>query len=225
MFGNRPLPNIAPSLLLFQPPPPDAFPAPPPLSSPSRAPAWAKQGRAHRRRPPTMPRHCDHHRLSTVPASAAPPLVEGCGRMTFATSPRHVTHRHRQSPLRATVERHVTANDNCPAPHHPTKMPAVERHVTKTEGARRRLGVGKGRRRGKEKKSETAGGEEGVCAPSPLQRHFRSQRGGVRPTRRLAWPPRCERVVCSPHTAPFKLFYPPRRLGGTSSRKDKNEAA
>jgi len=61
-------------------------------------------------------------------------------------------------------------------PRHPTKTPAVERHVTVIEGARRiEMGVGRRRRRGKEEKRETAGGEEGVCAPSLLQCHFRSQ--------------------------------------------------
>jgi len=36
----------------------------------------------------------------------------------------------------------------------------------------------------------------------------------VQPTYHLVWPPRRERAVCSPHTALFKLSYPPCRSGG-----------
>ena len=81
------------------------------------------------------------------------------------------------------------------------------------------MGVEKGRRRGKEKKRETAGEEEGICASSLLQHNFRSQQGGVCPTCCLGWPPRCKRVVCSPHTIPFELFYPPPSFGGDFFQK------
>ena len=97
MFGNHLLPNIAPSLLLFLPPPPDASPLPLPPLSPLQPPTWAKQGHAHCQCqcPPTMPCHhciplpchllfngpCIHHTATT-----APPLVKGCGWVTSGTS-------------------------------------------------------------------------------------------------------------------------------------------
>ena len=118
MFGNRPLPNNAPSLLLFLPPPPDSVPAPPPLPSASRAPAWAKRWRAHRRRrrPPTTPRHrrrrSPRHRLSTVPTSAAPSSRD--------VGERHPPRHSPPTPLRATVKRHIT---------HRQRHPPVPRHT------------------------------------------------------------------------------------------------
>ena len=133
MFGNHPLPNIAPSLLLFLPPPPDTFPPLPPPPFPLRPPAWAKRGRAHRQRqrPPTTPRH---HR-STAPASAT-------ARLLPLPSSRDVGERHpprhhlrkapppRHLPPTTTSPRHVTANN--------------ARHVTATNatspGPRRRGG-------------------------------------------------------------------------------------
>lgn len=103
----------------------------------------------------------------------------------------HVTHLQ-QPPLRATVECHIAHRQRqAPMPHHATKAPASECHVMKTEGARKaEAGVGGGG--GKEAKGETAG-EECVCAPSLLQRCFRSQRDGVHPTHRLVRPSRRDR--------------------------------
>ena len=186
MFGNYPLPNIAPSLLLLLPPPSHMLLPPPPPPSPSRPPTWAKQGHACHQRPPTTftPRHRvppPLHRQPQPPHHRPPPLplLRDVGEWFL---PCHAAQT-------MTAPCYVTANDNHPMPHHPTKAPAIEHHVTKMEGVRRREMEGGG---GKEEKRETAGGEEGICAPSLLQRHFGSQQGSVHPTYHLVWPSRCE---------------------------------
>ena len=115
MFGNRLLPNIAPSFLCFQPPP-THIPPPPPSPLPL---ANARTGHVRAR--------------SSATAACAPPLVEGCGQTT-----RHVTARvplpRRSLPMdrHVTAEgariRHVTAaNDPYPPPHHP-KPARTPRH-------------------------------------------------------------------------------------------------
>ena len=136
MFGNHPLPNIAPSLLLFlPPPPPNMFPPPPPLF-PSRPPAWAKRGRAHCQcqRPPTTP----HHHCSTAPASATAQLLPvpssrdvgdchlPCHHLQKTLMPRHP---HRQQPLQAISPPMTPATS--------PQQTAVERHVTRTEASGR----------------------------------------------------------------------------------------
>ena len=121
MFGNHLLPNIAPSLLLFLPPPPDMFPPLPPPPFPLRLPAWAKRGRAHRQHqcPPTTPRH----HCSIAPASATarlPPLL----------SSRDVGERHppRHRLRKTPPPRHLPPTTT--SPHHVTTNDA--RHVTTT---------------------------------------------------------------------------------------------
>jgi len=92
MFGNHPLPNIAPSLLCLSPPPPHIPPPPFPLPL-----ANARTGQARAR-------------SSRIPV-CAPPLVEGCGQAT-----RHVTAQVpppcRSLPT-ATPDCHVTGNTAC----------------------------------------------------------------------------------------------------------------
>ena len=88
MFGNHPLPNIVPSLLVFSPPP-THIPLPPPLSLLPLANACTGQATARSLLTPT-PAHCTASPAPTTirrhPPAFAPPLVEGCGQTTF-----HVT--------------------------------------------------------------------------------------------------------------------------------------
>jgi len=134
MFGNHPLPNIAPSLLCWLPPPTHI---PPPLLSPLPF-ANARTGHA---------RAC-----SSPTAACAPPLVEGCGQTT-----RHVTAqachitvqvppplptatRVRHLTANTTRLRHVTVNTTCV--HHVTAHKQHVRHVTDDDDDRnRRVGV------------------------------------------------------------------------------------
>ena len=104
MFGNHPLPNIAPSLLCFLPPP-THIPPPPPSPLPL-ANAHTSQARARSSLTPT-PTRCTnvtptlpHHHPSTAPAFA-PPLAEGCGQTTChvtAQIPCRVARRQRRPP-------------------------------------------------------------------------------------------------------------------------------
>ena len=123
MFGNHPLPNIAPSLLCLSPPPPH-IPLPPPSPLPL---ANARMGQARAR---------------------APPLVEGCGQTTrhvttriprrvarwalttmspleepaYTTSQLPTTHAHHITTGRTRVH-HVTAANDTRLPRHRWKDP------------------------------------------------------------------------------------------------------
>jgi len=244
MFGNRLLPNIAPSLLLFLPPPPDLFPLPPPPPSTSRVPAWAKRGCAHCwcQRPPTAPHHrrlrSPRHCLSTVPTSAAPPLVEGCGRTTSATSPtaddlsRPLS--NATSPPTTTAPRHITWQKR-PLSHATSQRPR--------EGGGK-MGVGKGRRRGKEKKEENRRWGGGRLCPLPPAASFQKparQCASHTPSRlafqtqtrwcashmpsRLASQMRTSGVQPTHRSIQAFLSPPPSRFGGMVSSNGKNEAA
>ena len=158
MFGNHPLPNIAPSLLLFlPPPPPDVFPPPPPPPTPLRLPAWAKRGRAHHRRwrPRTMPCHrcvpSPHHPLSTVPTSGTRllpllPSSRDVGERHLARHPPPMTsspchHQMPRHPPQVTTARATSHSKSacCRTPHHEDQG---------SEGGRKRSKRGKERERG-----------------------------------------------------------------------------
>ena len=235
MFGNHPLPNIAPSLLLFLPPPPHTFPPLPPPPSPLQPPTWAKRRRAHHwcQWSPTMPRH----HLSTVPTSATllPPLpsLRDVGKWhllchpPLTNSPGHcqMPHHPLSNAMASTL---TTACATSPDKSTRRWMP---HHVIKTEGARRiAKGVQGGRKRGKEKERGNRRWGGGCLCPLPPAASF-GQRGSVHPTCCLIWPSRCEWgsvqpthhlirpsrhewAMCNPHTALFKLLYPPHHWGG-----------
>jgi len=106
MFGNHPLPNIAPSLLCFSPPP-THIPPPPPSPLPL-ANACTGQARA---------------RSSPNPV-CAPPLVEGCGRTTrHVTTPATSPPPPRHSPPPATPNRHVGHVTATYDPNPPSQLP------------------------------------------------------------------------------------------------------
>ena len=200
MFGNYPLPNIAPSLLLLLPPPSHTLPPLPPPLSPSRPPTWAKRGRACHQRPPTtfMPRHRvppPLHRQPRPPHHHPPPLPlsRDVGERFL---PRHAAQT-------MTAPCYVTANDNHPVPHHPTKAPAVKRHITKMEGARRR------EMEGGEKGNRRWGG--GHLCPLPPAASFRKPARRCAPhiPPRLAFQTRTRR--CASHTPPRLIFQTPAR--------------
>jgi hypothetical protein len=148
MFGNHPLPNIAPSFLCFLPPPTNNHPPPPsplPLAN-----ARTGQARARSSLTPT-PAHYRH--IHRHPPAFAPPLLKGCGHTTrhvTARFPRHLAHCQRQprtatspvkGPAYATSQplttptrhlttqnrhvRHVTYDDN---PHHSQQQGRPPRH-------------------------------------------------------------------------------------------------
>jgi len=144
MFGNNPLPNIAPSLLLVLPPPPHSPPHCHRRRRPSWPPTWAKRGLAHHWHQPratatsptpttaTSPR-VDARRIRHV-TPAAPPLIEGCGQTTSAMSPPSTT----ATPLPATaVPRHVTDKNARPrTPRHEARGNMEDRWERGQMGAR-----------------------------------------------------------------------------------------
>ena len=192
MFGNHPLPNIAPSLLCFSPPPTHI---PPPLPSPLPL-ANARTGQARARSSPNP--------------VCAPPLVEGCGRTTrhvttpaasrTATSdpqpPRH--HRKRpRTPRHSRVQPQPTipASENSthatsrmtttPTPAYPP-LPAPKTTNGEREEERRMGNGARTQGKGGMRTQRTRQGKgEAVRAPSFRFLHPRSQRGGVKTTRRF----------------------------------------
>jgi hypothetical protein len=200
MFGNHPLPNIAPSLLLFLPPPPDAFPHRCRRRPPRDRPHGLSEGvpiadaDAHQPRHVTVAyrRHVTRFRRSPRPPHRC--YRPSPRRGMWASDIQHIPHRQPQ-PLRATVERHVTHGQRQPpVPRHATKAPAVERHVTKNRGSEESRN---GSRRGKEP-GEGGGGRRRKRKPRVGRRAF-------------VPPPSCSVVseasetVCTPHTGSFGL--------------------
>ena len=128
MFGNHPLPNIVPSLLVFSPPPTHIPPPPPPSPLPL---ANARTGQATARSSLTpTPAHCTASPAPTTihrhPPAFAPPLVEGCGQTTFhvtAPSSRRVARCQRRPP---------TATSPLKQPAYATSQPPTTptRHLT-----------------------------------------------------------------------------------------------
>jgi hypothetical protein len=174
MFGNHPLPNIAPSLLLFLPPPPDAFPHRCRRRPPRDRPHGLSEGvpiadaDAHQPRHVTVAyrRHVTRFRRSPRPPHRC--YRPSPRRGMWASDIQHIPHRQPQ-PLRATVERHVTHGQRQPPmPRHATKAPAVERHVTKNRGSEESRN---GSRRGKEP-GEGGGGRRRKRKPRVGRRAF-----------------------------------------------------
>ena len=221
MFGNRPLPNIAPSLILFLPPPPDAFPTPPPLPPASRAPTWAKRGRAHRRRrclPTTpTPRHPQCH----SPCAASPPCHHGpqptrpvCHRPQC----RHVTSNNtrRRTPYATSAAPPLikgcgrTTSTTSP-PTHLSRPPSnatsptandirpCPRHTTQAPAGERHV-------------TKTEGAKRAETGVGGGKRRGKEAKGKLRVGRRaFVPPPSCSVVsaasemVCTPHTGSFGL--------------------
>jgi len=213
MFGNHPLPNIAPSFLSFLPPPTHI---PPPLLS------WlplanARMGQARACSSllvMSMSHHCTPsvpcHHLPIIPTSATSaflplPLSRDVGRwiptppMPHATSSDKTAHRwllhHCQQPL--------------PMPCHPIKLPAIECHVTKAEGARRiEMGIGSGMEEGYQGRKRKGNPWVGRRVFVPLHSHSiipEASEVVCIPHTILFGFPDVSEVVCSPHTILFGL--------------------
>ena len=128
--------------------------SPPPrcrLRCPSQMPAQAKRGCAHRRLRCLC--HIIVHHVTAYRPSPHPPHLIPCPSPRrgmwadgFQQPPNNclcpVPHHPTKPPA---VDRHVTTQRPLPMPHHPMKPPAIKHHVTKAEGARRMgMGVGSG---------------------------------------------------------------------------------
>ena len=178
MFGNHPLPNIAPSPLLLLPPPPHMFP----------------HNRLH-----CPPHECPHglsEGMLIAEANTHQPchvtITYHCHITAFQWSPHLPHHYYCPSPHRGMWVNDICHITHCqwqsPMPCHPKKAPTIKHHITKTERARSaEKGVGGEERGGRREKGETTGGEEGVCALSLLQWCSRGQWGGVHSTQHLIW--------------------------------------
>jgi hypothetical protein len=141
MFGNHPLPNIVPSLLVFSPPP-THIPPPPLLSPLPLANACTGQATARSSLTPTPAHTCPLHRVTGAHhhPSTSPRVCPSPRRGMWANDLPH--HRSNLLPRRslptATPNRHVTAetarvrhitatDDPHPPPYHP-KAACTPRH-------------------------------------------------------------------------------------------------
>jgi len=203
MFGNHPLPNIVPSLLVFSPPPTQIPPLLPPLPLPL-ANARTGQATACSSLMPT-PAHCTASPAPTTihrhPPVFAPPLIEGCGQTTChvtAPSSRRVARCQRRPPT-ATSPLKQPAYATSQPPTTPTRHLTIQkqrvRHVTDDDDWLKRReeqekveeewrgrmeweGMNEGERGGR-------GGEGEAMGARRRRATISEQRGGVNPTRHL----------------------------------------
>ena len=194
MFGNHPLPNIAPSLLSFSPPP--TYIPPPPPSQLPLANARTGQARACSSTTPTHA-HCPASPASNPPPTPPPRLCPSPRRGMWPNdTPRHCAHPPARRSLptatpnrhvtaaRARV-RHVTAPDDPHLPPHHRKAARTPRHGRRrpVEEARSREGKGKRSEEGREGERRGRGNGRGrgrqFMPPPSLFFHSSSQRAGV----------------------------------------------